>query len=347
MIKGNPGFVSISIIIPTWNNDATLSKTLKALTRQTFQDFEVILIDNGSASFDATKIIHDWPSLKIQIIALQENTGFTHACNLGAQEAAGEWLAMLNADAYPFPDWLEQFHRYARQYPDAASFCSLIIQASNPDLLDGTGDVYNISGNAWKRGAGYPLFSAPQKPERVFSANAAASFYRRDIFLAIGGFDEDFFSYFEDVDLGFRLNLAGYPCYYLPTLQVEHVGSSSTGRSSDFTIYHHHRNLEWCFWKNMPGFLCFLYFPLHLLSAIVFFFKYLLKGRGGLICRAKIDALKSFENIRRKRKGIQSQRNISLSQLNRLFDKRLFAPYLLGYNLRKYTKTIHSRKSLQ
>ena len=336
--------VFISIIIPTWNNGATLPKTLEKLTRQTFQDFEVIIIDNGSVSFDENTIKYDCQSLNLKIIVLKENTGFAHACNLGARQAAGEWLAFLNADAFPQPDWLEQFNICSRQYPTVSAFCSLITQAKHPGLIDGTGDVYNFSGNAWKQGYGYPIELAPKKPERIFSPNAAAAFYRRAVFLELDGFDEDFFSYFEDVDLGFRLNLAGYSCYFLPSLRVEHVGSSSTGQDSDFAVYHHHRNSEWVFWKNMPGVLFFAYFPLHLLGNIVFFLKYLKNGRTNIVIKAKFDALKHLGSMLSKRRTIQKQRQASIPEINHMLNKQVFAPYLLGYSLRKFNKAHHAKE---
>ena len=347
MKKSIPSSVNvfISIIIPTWNNDATLPKTLKRLTQQTFQNFEVLIVDNGSTNFNKSKIEQDWQPLNLKIIVLKENTGFTHACNLGVQHASGEWLAFLNADAFPQPDWLEQFYRSSQQFLDVASFCSLITQARHPDMLDGTGDVYNFSGNAWKRQAGYPIACAPQEPQRVFSANAAAAFYRRDVFLEIGGFDEDFFSYFEDVDLGFRLNLAGHQCFFLPSLRVEHIGSSSTGQDSDFAVYHHHRNSEWVFWKNMPGILFFIYFPLHLLGNIVFFLKYFKNGRAKIVIKAKFDALKYLGPMLSKRRMIQKQRRVSILDTNCMLNKQVLAPYLLGYSLRKFNKAHNGRET--
>jgi len=344
-LQANHTIPLISVIIPTWNNDATLPTTLAALAQQTSHDFEVIIVDNGSASFDALEIQRNWQTLHLSILTLPYNSGFTHACNVGAQNAKGEWLAFLNADAFPHADWLEQFQRHYQQYPgNVASFCSLITQANQPDLIDDCGDVYNFSGNAWKRLAGYPLHFAPQKAERVFSANAAAAFYRRHIFLELGGFDGDFFSYFEDVDLGFRLNLAGYQCFYLPSLRVEHVGSASVGRDSDFAIYHHHRNLTWTYWKNMPAGLFYLYLPLLAIGEGIFFLKYLFRGRGKIICKAKIDAFKAIGKTLKKRHLIQSKRRISACQLNRLLNKQFFAPYLLGYSRRRFYRK-HANKN--
>ena len=99
-----------SIIIPTWNSDIYLETCLSSLAQQTFRNFEVVIVDNGSIVFNEDKIIEGWPSLGIKVISLKENRGFAAACNLGARQAAGKWLAFLNADAFPAPTWLEQFH---------------------------------------------------------------------------------------------------------------------------------------------------------------------------------------------------------------------------------------------
>ena len=102
--------INTSIIIPTWNSGAYLPASLNSLTVQTYRNFEVVIVDNGSTAFDEDKIIAGWPSLTIKVISLKENRGFAAACNLGARQAAGEWLSFLNADAFPAPTWLEQFH---------------------------------------------------------------------------------------------------------------------------------------------------------------------------------------------------------------------------------------------
>ncbi|HAF61143.1 MAG TPA: glycosyltransferase family 2 protein [Anaerolineaceae bacterium] len=330
----------ISIIIPTWNSFETLPITLERLEKQIFRDFEVIIVDNGSLSFNPKKIEENCRSFTPTIVHFEENRGFASACNYGVQLAEGEWLAFLNADAFPEKDWLDQFHKTYTQFPQAAALGSLITQYHHPDLIDGTGDIYNFSGNAWKRGYGYPINTAPTQPERIFSPNAAAAFYKREIFLRVGGFDEDFFSYFEDVDLGFRINLAGGQCIFLPSAHVEHVGSASTGQDSDFAVYHHHRNSDWTFLKNMPGILFFLYLPIRILANLVFFLKYLLHGRGKIVLKAKWDALTKIGSMIKKRRNIQKSRVVSIGETNRLFNKQLFAPFLLGLRLRKYNKTL-------
>jgi GT2 family glycosyltransferase len=142
--------------------------------------------------------------------------------------------------------------------------------------------------------------------------------------LKVGGFDEDFFCYVEDVDLGFRLRLAGYKSIYVPEAIVYHVGSASTGgRHSDFSIYHGHRNLVWTFIKNMPGILLWVLLPLHLLLNIVSILYFSFIGKGKVILTAKLDAVKGIPSMWRKRHHIQEIRQVSASDIWHVLDKRI------------------------
>ena len=328
----------ISIIVPTWNSYAHIGIFLDHLKKQTTSNFEVLLVDNGSDDYIKGIIHEKWPSINIREIVLKENKGFAVACNLGTQTAKGEWLAFLNADAFPESDWLENFMATQKEYPYADAFGSLILQDSHPNLVDSAGDVYNMSGIAWKGYGGYPVTEVPPQPRRIFAPCAAAAFYRRDVFLEIGGFDKDFFSYFEDVDLGFRLNLYGYQCIFLPDSRVRHVGSASTGKESDFALYHYHRNFIWSYIKNMPSTLFWLYLPFHILANLIFFLKYLKNGRGEVVFKAKIAALKGLGKMLIKRRQIQRERRTKVSEINNLLNRSLFAPYRLGRDLRRYNR---------
>lgn len=330
--------INISIIIPTWNSNAYLSICLNSLALQTFRNFEVVIVDNGSKGFDKSKTTEERSPMDIKVISLTENMGFAVACNLGAQVATGEWLAFLNADAYPEPDWLESFMAGQNEYPQAGCFGSMILRDSEPNLVDSAGDVCHMSGTAWKEFSGYPVSKVPVDSRRIFAPYAAAAFYNRNVFFEIGGFDEDFFSFYEDVDLGFRLNLYGYQCIFLPDTRVRHVGSSSTGKDSDFALYHSQRNFIWSYIKNMPGLLFWLYFPVHLLANLIFFLQYIKRGRAKVVFKAKADASKGLKKMLVKRRQIQHERRASVREINQLIDKHLLAPFLLGRNLRRYNK---------
>ncbi len=257
---------------------------------------------------------------------MNENKGFAIANNIGARLAHGKRIALLNADAYPEPDWLEKLLKAAETNPEYTSFSSRQIQFNVPDLLDGAGDAYHISGLAWRNG--YKLSSKTYglEQQEVFSACAAAALYSREEFLKVSGFDEDYFSYFEDVDLGFRLRLSGAKCLYVPEAVVHHVGSASTGKRSDFSVYYGYRNMIWTFVKNMPAPLFWIFLPLHI-SAILFFAVYLtLRGQGKIIWKAIFDAIRGLPKMIEKRKSIQKNKNIRSGELLKVMSTGLFEP---------------------
>jgi len=187
------------------------------------------------------------------------------------------------------------------------------------------GDAYHISGLVWREGHGKPVVSATQDNREIFSPCAAAALYRRDALIEAGGFDEDFFCYVEDVDLGFRLRLLGYRCLQVPAAVAHHVGSATTGgKQSDFAVYHGHRNLVWCYVKNMPPVLFWLLLlPLHLAMNLAAIAVYILRGQGHVILKAKRDALYGLPMVWKKRKHIQSGRTAGYAEIWRAMRKTL------------------------
>jgi GT2 family glycosyltransferase len=305
----------VTIIIVCWNSAAYLPRCLSGLILQTYKDFEVVIVDNGSTDGSTNGISEKYPALEISIERLGKNHGFAAANNIGARLARGGWLALLNADAFPEPDWLEKLLKAAKDYPDFSCFSSRQIQAGNPEFLDGTGDAYHVSGVAWRRNIDHPSDRFGRSPEEIFSPCAAAAVYLREAFLKAGGFDEDFFSYFEDVDLGFRLRLHGYRALYVPEAVVHHVGSATLGMNSDFSLYHSHRNLVWTFFKNMPTRLFVKYLPAHILVNLIYVFYYMISGRGRIMWAAKWDAIRGLLLILKKRREIQKDRTVTNSDL--------------------------------
>lgn len=300
----------ISVIIVVWNSKKYLATCLNKLELQTFQDFEVILIDNGSSDGALDGLKKFYPSLRLKTERLDTNHGFAAANNIGARLARGQWLALLNADAFPEPDWLANLIQAVEDHPEFTCFSSRQIQANRPELLDGTGDSYHVSGVAWRRNIDNPTNEFGLSSEEIFSPCAAAALYCRDAFLEVGGFDEDFFSYFEDVDLGFRLRLHGYRALYVPNAVVHHVGSASLGMNSDFSLYHSHRNLVWAYFKNMPSGLFWRYLPAHIFANLMYVFYYTILGRGKVLVKAKWDAILGLPSNLRKRREIQKTRTI-------------------------------------
>ena len=328
--------VQVSILIVTWNSSVYVLRCLSSVEHQTYKNFEIIIIDNGSTDGCIDGIQEKHPNLEIHIKKLNKNTGFTVANNIGARIARGKWLALLNADAFPEPDWLENLLKAAKRYPNAF-FASRQVQANAPNLIDGEGDTYHVSGLAWRKNYGLP-FQKKDETEEIFSPCAAAALYPRQAFLDVGGFDEDYFSYHEDVDLGFRLRLQGLRSYYVPKAIVYHVGSASTSKSSDFSIYHGHRNLEWTYYKNMPSLLFWFFFPIHLLMNLFIIAYFMFGGRGKVIWRAKVDALKGLGKMRRKRKEVQTSRVASVKQIYKVLERGLFAPLRVSIQRRRFSE---------
>ena len=317
----------ISILIVSYNSVTTLPRCLAGLSRQTFKDFEIILLDNGSADGSTDTLETSWAQLNLRIERLPTNHGFAVANNIGSRLAHGKWLALLNADAFPEPDWLEQLLRAADHNPEFTFFASRQIQANTPELLDGTGDSYHVSGLAWRQNYNRPASKYGIQSCEVFSVCAAAALYSRDDFIKVGGFDEDYFSYFEDVDLSFRLRLSGKKCLYIPEAVVQHVGSASTGKRSDYSVYYGYRNLIWTFIKNMPAPLFWLFLPLHI-GTLFFFVIYLtIRGQGQVIIKAIFDAMRGLPIALRKRKIIQKNVKIRAGDLLKVMSTGILEPY--------------------
>lgn len=316
----------ISIILLVWKNIDHLFNCLDALSMQTYQNFEIILVNNGSEDGALNGLDGKYPFLDLHVYRLSTNIGFAAANNSGARLAHGQWLVLLNADAFPESDWLEKLVEATEIYPNVI-FASRQIQVNNPGHLDGEGDVYHVSGLAWRHNYGHLVYQFNEFQE-VFSPCGAAALYPRQEFLDAGGFDEDYFSYHEDVDLGFRLRLRGLSCMLIPRAIVYHVGSASTGKRSDFSVYYGHRNLVWTYFKDMPSALFWLYLPLHIAMNFFFLFHFTIKGQGGVIWRAKIDALRGLPGILKKRHFIQRDRRVSVMEIHHVMSRNWLAPFL-------------------
>ncbi|MBT8338408.1 MAG: glycosyltransferase family 2 protein [Desulfatitalea sp.] len=304
-----------------WNSWNLLSRCLQALSYQTFRDFEVIIADNNSKSEGFEPFVFNIP--KISLVKFKINYGFAEANNrLIKMVKHAEWVLLLNPDAFPEPDWLEQLVAASILYPEYACFASRLIKYNNDLLLDGEGDSYHISGLAWRKGYGTPVASSTCKsPKEVFSACAAAAMYKNESLIKVGGFDSTFFCYFEDVDLGFRLRLAGYRCLYVPMATVKHVGSAITGgRNSDFAVYYGHRNAVWTYFKNMPGILLWSSLPFHIIQNLISVAWYISKGQDSIIFKSKFDAFKNLGRVWKLRKKIQRNSQVSALDILRTID---------------------------
>lgn len=319
--------MKIAVIVVNWNSGEYLEKCLSSLERQTLPPTRVIVIDNASTDNSIDGIQGRFPMA--ELVRLEKNAGFAAANNLAVEKASDcEWVALLNPDAFAEPDWLKNLAEATDQYPDYSFFGSRMTSYHSAGILDGTGDIYHISGLAWRRHHGRRPDESANAVGEVFAPCAAAALYRRKVFLETGGFDEAYFCYFEDVDLAFRLRLLGHRCLYVPNAVVAHVGSASSGRVSGFSIYHGHRNLVWAYFKNMPWPMVLLYLPQHLLLNLAALVWFSLRGQSKIIFGAKWDALKGLPKVLKQRGEVQGRIKIHPDALRQVMDKGWLSPFL-------------------
>ena len=241
-------------------------RQVESLLSQTLTNFECILVDNGSTDGSLESL----PELDARFTLIQagENLGFAVANNRAAVRASADWIALLNPDAFARPDWLENGLKARTRLPKTAMVGSTQYLALEPEKFDGLGDEYHAFGIAWRAGFNKNIQAISDR--ETFGPCGAGAFYDRRIFQELGGFDESFFCYHEDVDIAFRMRLAGYRCVQSADTIIDHVSSAISGRASEFAVYHGTRNRIWTFFNNMPGPLLILLVIPHILANLAF-----------------------------------------------------------------------------
>ena len=300
---------TITVCIIAYNSGPTLRTCLERLAGQTFQDFETLVIDNASPDPGDAAIAREFPF--VQLIENSENLGFAGAGNQGARLARGRWYVLLNPDAFAQPNWLEELAGAAERYPNLLSFTSRQLMDEDPGLLDGLGDVMSGYGIPYR--GGYLSRDPGDTPEgEVFSPCGAAMMIDRALFLKLGGFDEFFFCYSEDVDLGYRLQLSGEPTLLVPSAVIRHVGSASSGgRKSEFAVFHGTRNRFYVVYKDTPAILLPVVVPLHLMGVVYISSRRENWPHAHIVWRAFKESLKGLPTILKSRRAVQRARRAS------------------------------------
>ncbi|WP_339744584.1 glycosyltransferase family 2 protein [uncultured Maricaulis sp.] len=304
----------VTIIIVAYNAGAFIQPCLDAVAVQTCADFEVVVVDNASSDGSIASLA--LPDDRFRIHDAGENLGFAAANNLVARDVSTPYIVTLNADTRVATDWLEELLAAVERWPEAVAFGSTQLRLDEVDVLDGAGDVWHAAGVAWRALEGRPLSENPPEGE-TFAPCAAAALYRRDMFLSLGGFDENFFCYCEDVDLGFRIRLAGHICVQVRDAVVYHAGSGTTGRHSDFTVFHGHRNRVWVFVKNTPGPLLWLLLPMHIALNLRILQKSPTAEYAATVKRAYAAAWAGRKQVWASRKAVRAGRRVGLMQILR------------------------------
>ena len=238
-----------SIIIPHYNGLQHLETCLGSLHRQTCPDFEVLLVDNGSTDGTQAYVQAEFP--EVRLIELGRNFGFTGACNAGFAAATSPILILLNNDTETHPHWLENILNAFDRHPEVGSIASRMMLFDRRDHFHTAGDFVRLDGLPGNRGVWQKDEGQYDDEEYVFSACGGAAAYRRDVLEQVGYLDDAYFFSCEDVDLGWRINLAGWRVLYLPTAVIYHKLKATGG--SVIGSYYDGRNFLYLIVKNMPA----------------------------------------------------------------------------------------------
>jgi len=239
----------VSVVIPNWNGSHHLPDCLDSLRQQGHKPLEVILVDNGSTDGSLELARRDYP--EVRVIPLSDNRGFAPACNIGLRAAQGEILILLNNDTQVAPDWLEAVTSAFDRHPKAGSIASKMLLFDRRDHLHTAGDFYRLDGIPGNRGVWQPDQGQFDQEQEVFSACGGSAAYRRAMLDEVGLLDEDFYFSCEDIDLGWRAQLAGWSCIYVPRAVVYHK-VSATGGGTIHSFYNG-RNFIYLLVKDYPG----------------------------------------------------------------------------------------------
>jgi GT2 family glycosyltransferase len=271
--------MKVSIVIPNYNGASFLEDCLLSLKKQTYTDFEIILVDNGSSDDSEQVAFSIYPD--IRFISMGENKGFSKAVNAGIRGANGEYTVLLNNDTIATEQWLESLVTCIESDPAIFSCSSKMVKFKEPEQIDDAGDAYTIFGWAYQEGNSAPI-SQYTTNRQIFSSCAGAAIYRTRLFSEIGYFDEQFFAYLEDVDVGYRANIYGYKNIYCADAIIYHIGSATTGGGfSSIKVRLSIRNSILLIYKNQPILQMIINSPFIALGVILryFFFKKLGLGK--------------------------------------------------------------------
>ncbi len=323
----------VSVIIVNFNRVNLLAECLGSLARQSFRDFETIVVDNGSNDGSRDWVAGNFPQARV--IANETNRGFCAANNQGFALARGNYFALLNNDAVADEDWLARLVAAAETHPGCGMFASKIYVHSSAKTIDKVGHLIYFDGQNRGRGAGEEDHGQYDRDLEILWPDGCAALYRREMIEECGGFDEDFFAYADDAELGLRARQFGWGARLAPESFVHHHRGATMGKYNLARIHLIERNRVW---------LALLHFPLWLLLLNPFFFALRLaasflasaQGEGeaahfrGLRAKLELgaalwsadwDAVRGFGRMWRKRRLIRSRRKLDDAGVFRLLSR--------------------------
>ena len=307
----------VAVVVPNWNGARFLGDCLRSLTRQS-EPAQIIVVDGGST--DGSRELIAERFREITLVALDGNPGFAGAVNRGIQRAmagGAEFIALLNNDAVAEPDWLARLLAAARSFPEAGTVTSKLLLEDRVHI-DSTGDFYSSWGWAYPRGrdeVDEGQYDGPKFRE-VFCGSGGASLYRSAMLREVGLFDEDYFAYLEDQDLGFRAQLMGWKARYEPEAVAYHRLMGTSATMEHFGRYHAIRNCIYLYVKNVPHPLCWKYLAKFLTGLTLMAANDVRRRRFRAIAGAYVEALRKMPAMLGKRRRVQAARRVPVSYID-------------------------------
>lgn len=312
--------IKVSVVIPNYNGKRFLEDCLGSLAGQSFTNFEVILVDNGSSDGSCDFVRERYP--EVRLLCLEKNYGFCGAVNAGIRLSEAPFVILLNNDVRVTRDFVREMVSGMRRHPNCFSGSAQLRKMYEPEKIDDAGDYYCALGWAFARGKDKGL-EGYQRPAKIFASCGGAAIYRRKYLEKTGLLDERHFAYLEDIDLGYRARICGYENRYFPKAVVYHAGSGTTGsRYNVFKVCHSARNNVYMLYKNMPLPQLLLNLPLLLAGFAVKLVYFAQKGFGGTYAKSLAEGIGMCKKERKfafRRENLGNYMRIQLELWRNLF----------------------------
>lgn len=304
----------VSVVIPNLNARNWLERCIRSLQAQTLQPTEIILVDQNSNDGSADYVATAFPG--VRLIRQPDDRGFTGACNEGMRSAQGDFIALFNTDARAEPDWLEVLVKAMGDDETIGSAACLTLDYHNSKLIYSLGDGFLPDGAAFNIGHGMAWRPDLPMPRHVFGGSGCTVIYRRSALNRVGLLDEDFYTFHEDVDLAWRLQLAGFKCLYVPQAVAYHVGNATGRKFKERSAFISGRNRWFVLFKNLPLGLWIRFAPqMALRQARVVWWAIKGDEESRVRCRGALNSLAFLCREWSKRRQVQRSRRLSTTEV--------------------------------
>ncbi len=305
-----------SVVVPNYNGLKWLPELLTSLTEQSTLNLEILIVDNGSTDGSQTAI-----SSRARLIPLDQNYGFAFAVNRGIESAQSSLIFLVNNDVVLEQDALVRLVRFLETHPEYDFVQPKMKFLHDKTKINNAGDVWSIWGTALQRGFGESDMGQYDSIQEIFAPTGGAVLYRKSVFDRIGLFDERFFAYIEDVDVGFRIRLKGMKGVLFPESVVYHGFQSTTRTITDFSRFYVMRNSQFAAIKNLPAWLMIKYWPQMTFGHIRNWLIGVKDRRFGLIIRVYASVIRNLPYLLSERRRIQKSRQIAVREIDGWLEK--------------------------